>query len=57
MEDEVKAALDEDFQAEVAPAFGPFIGLFGQAGSDKPDDRFSVGKLVKVRMSARAALR
>ena len=27
---DIDAAAGEDFQAEVAPAFGPFIGLLGK---------------------------
>lgn len=39
---EIDAAAGQDVQAEVAAAFGPFIGLLGQDGSYKPDDRAPV---------------
>lgn len=38
------AGAGQDVQAEVASAFGPFIGLFGQHGADQPDDGFAVGE-------------
>lgn len=36
--DAVDAAAGQDFEAEVAPAFGSFVGLFGQDCADEPDD-------------------
>ena len=32
--DEVKAGFGEDVEAEVAAAFGPFVGLFGEDRAD-----------------------
>ena len=32
------ATAGEDFEAEVAAAFGPFIGLFGEDSPDEADD-------------------
>ena len=32
------AALLEDFEAEVAASFGPFVGLFGEDGPDEADN-------------------
>lgn len=37
-------AFGEDFEAEVAATFGPFVGLFSQYGADEPDDRGAVGE-------------
>lgn len=34
----------EDARAEVASVFGPFVGLFGQDGSDEADDGLAVGE-------------
>ena len=34
----------EDARAGVASAFGPFVGLFGQDGSDEADDGLAVGE-------------
>jgi len=33
-----QAASAQDLEAEVAPAFGPFVGLLGQHGADEPDN-------------------
>ena len=38
------SAAGEDFEAEVAAAFGPFVGLLGQDGADEADDRVAVGE-------------
>ena len=38
------AAAGQDVEAEVAAAFGPFVGLFGQDGADEADDRVAVGE-------------
>ena len=37
-----QAAAGEDVEAEVAAAFGPFVGLFGQDRADEADDRLAV---------------
>jgi hypothetical protein len=34
----------KDVESEVAAAFGPFVVLLGQQGSDEPDDVGSVGE-------------
>jgi hypothetical protein len=34
----------EDFQAEVAAGFGPFVVLFGQHGTDEADQGGAVGE-------------
>ena len=36
---EGESGLGEDLQAHVAALFGPFVGLFGQDGTDESDDR------------------
>ena len=42
--DQAETAFGEDFQAEVAASFCPFIGLLGQNGPDETDNRFPVGE-------------
>ena len=42
--DDGDAAAGEDFESEVTAAFGPLIGLLGQDGPDKADDRGTVGE-------------
>ena len=37
-----ESAACEDVEAEVAAAFGPFVGLLGQDGADEADDGFPV---------------
>jgi hypothetical protein len=37
-----QAAAGEDVEAEIAAAFGPFVGLFGQDRADEADDRLAV---------------
>jgi len=37
-------ASGEDVEAEVAPAFGPFVVLLGEDGADETDDRAAVGE-------------
>ena len=39
-----EAAAAQDFQAEVAAAFGPFVGLLGQDGADEANDGVPVGE-------------
>ena len=38
------AAAGEDVESEVAAAFGPFVGLFGQDFTDEPHDGVWVGE-------------
>ena len=40
---EVHTAAGEEFESEVAAAFGPFVGLLGQDGADESDDGLAVG--------------
>ena len=42
--DEAQAAFGEDVEAEVAAAFGPFVGLLGQDAADQADDALAVGE-------------
>ncbi len=42
--DDVDAAAGQDVEAEVAPTFGPFVGLLGQHGADQAHDRGPVGE-------------
>jgi hypothetical protein len=42
--DEGEAAFGEDVEAEVAAAFGPFVGLLGKDRADEADDRVAVGE-------------
>ena len=37
-----QSATAEHFEAEVAAAFGPFVGLLGEHCSDEPDDGIAV---------------
>ena len=39
-----ESAFGEDVEAEVATAFGPFVVLFGEHGTDQTDDRGPVGE-------------
>ena len=39
-----EATFGEDVQAEIAAPFGPFVGLFGEDGTDDADDGVAVGK-------------
>ena len=39
-----ESAAAQNFEAEVAAAFGPFVGLFGQDGADEADDGIPVGE-------------
>ena len=39
-----ESAAAQDFQSEVAAAFGPFVGLLGQDGADEADDGIPVGE-------------
>src|SRR5690606_39731168 len=41
---DVDAAAGQDLEAEVAAAFGPFVGLLGQDGPDEADDGAPVGE-------------
>lgn len=43
--DDVDSAADERVEAEVAAAFGPFVGLLGQAGPTRQTMASRVGKL------------
>src|SRR5262245_61664416 len=42
--DDAQAGLGEDFEADVAALFGPFVGLLGQYGADEADDGVAVGE-------------
>ena len=42
--DHAHAASCEDLEAEVAAAFGPFVGLLGQDAADQADDALAVGE-------------
>lgn len=42
--DDVDAAAGEDLESEVAAAFGPFVGLFGQHRADEADDGGACGE-------------
>jgi hypothetical protein len=39
------AGSGEDVEAEVAPAFGPLVVLFGEHGADEADQGVAVGKM------------
>ena len=43
--DEREAALGDHVEAEVAAAFGPFVGLLGEDGADEAGDRTGDGSV------------
>jgi hypothetical protein len=42
--DDAQTGLGEYLEAHVSALFGPFVGLFGQDGADRADDRGPVGE-------------
>ena len=42
--DDTDSAFGKEFQAHVASALGPFVGLFGQDRTDEPDQGTATGE-------------